>query len=133
MSSAESATIPLVSRMADGKPFADGQGCAMLFKRAGAIDIAMIAHRNSESIAGTCELKLEVFVGGLFPRQIKAERESFPKVLHAIARLARLQQQVADFLVAAGEVAPSLRVTGVDRAKRFANPERLRVTFDCSG
>ena len=91
------------------------------------------AHRLSELIAGIGELKLEVVIGRLFPRQVEAEREGFSKMLQAIARLARVQQPEANFLVAAGEVASSLRVIGVQRDERFANPERLRITLDRSG
>ena len=82
------ATISLVSRMAGGKLFADGQGGAILFKRAG--EIALIAHRASEIIAGIGELKLEVLIGGLFPRQVQTEREGFPKMLQAVARPRRV-------------------------------------------
>ena len=81
----------------------------MLFKFAG--EIVSHLHRRSELIAGMGELKLEVVISGLFPRQVEVEREGFLKMLEAITLLRRDQQPGADFLVAAGEVAPSLRVT----------------------
>src|SRR3954465_14569717 len=103
MSDQESATISLVPGMADRKLFADGEGCAMLFKRAGAISVN--AQRRSEVIPGTCEFKLKIVVRGLFLCQVKDEREGFSKMLHAIGCFVRILQQQPNFLMAIGEVA----------------------------
>ena len=103
----------------------------MVFERANGVTSQV--QRMAKLVVGIDELKLEVGIGGLFPRQAKIEREGFPKMFEALARLTRVQHPVADFLVAAGEVASSLRVIWVHSDERFANLERLRVTLQCSG
>ena len=50
MGGPEDATLPLVLRIAGGKFFADGQGSAILFKRAD--EIAALPHSPSDLIAG---------------------------------------------------------------------------------
>src|SRR5688572_16784327 len=102
------ATVPLLSRMAGDKLFADGQGGAMLFKRTSEITLV---HGRSELIEAIGKPELEIVIRRLFPGQIEVERKSFLKVFHALARLAGVQQPVADFSVGGGEVAPGLNVS----------------------
>ena len=86
--------------------FADGQGCAIFFKRTN--EIATVPHRFSELIGGIGELKLKVVIGRLFPRQVEIDRLSFFKMLEAIARLTGIQQPVAEFLMTISQISPSL-------------------------
>src|SRR6187200_2168619 len=109
MSNQEPAAVSAVAGMAGNKLFADGQGRTMLFEPAGAI--TLIAQSRSEGIPGTCQFILQVFVGRVFLRQVKGERDGFAKVLHALGFFVRRVQQGGNFLMALGEVALSLSVT----------------------